>query len=72
MSLESWSEPWNFKINDREIQAVGSTGGDGPVDSHLTLKGRSILFLKREHLGVVFDRRDYAETIGAKAFKNIY
>jgi len=72
MSLESWSEPWNFKINDCEIQVVGSTGGDGPVDSRLILKGRSIPFLKCEHLGVIFDRRDYTETIEVKAFKNIY
>jgi len=72
MSFESWSEPCNFKINDCGIQAVGSTGGDGPVDSHLILKGRSISFLKREHLGVIFVRGDYKETIEAKAFKNIY
>jgi hypothetical protein len=69
MSLESWSELWNFKINDFEIQAVGSSGGDGPVDSHLTLKGQSIPFLKRELLGVIFDRRLYTDTIEAKAFR---
>ena len=59
MSLESGSEPWNFKINNCKIQAVGSSGGDGPVDSHLTLKGRSIPFLQREHLSVIFDGRLY-------------
>jgi hypothetical protein len=69
MSLESWSELCNFKISDCGIQAVGSSGGDGPVDSYLTLKGRSIPFLNLELLGVVFDRRLYTDTIEAKTFR---
>ena len=45
-------------MNDYEIEAVGSSREDGPVDSHLTLKERTIpvltLILRRSCTGTVW------------------
>jgi len=40
--MEAWCERWNIKINEDETQSIYFSYRHGPVEAHLTLKGRNI------------------------------
>jgi hypothetical protein len=55
-SMESWDGRWNVKINADRIQAIYFFRGNGPAESHLTLKGRNIPFTNQvKYPDVIFD-----------------
>ena len=73
-ATEMWCERWNIKINEDKTQAIYFSHGNRPVESHLTLKGWNIPFVKNvKYLGVNFDQkftwRPHIERIEAKAFR---
>src|SRR5215468_35958 len=56
--VELWCERWNIKINEDKTQAIYFSRGNGPAESHLTLKGRNIPFVNQvKHLGVISDTK---------------
>jgi len=72
--VELWCERWNIKINEDKTQAIYFSRGNGPAESHLTLKGRNIPFVNQvKYLGVIFDKEItwtyHIEMIAAKAFR---
>jgi hypothetical protein len=57
-SLETWRERWNIKINEDMSQAIYFSCGNGPAETHLTLKGWNITFDNQvKHPDVIFVRR---------------
>ena len=72
--MQSWCERWNIKINEDKTQAIYFSLGNGPAESHLTLKGRNIPFVNHvKYIGVIFDRKStwryQLEMIEAKDFR---
>jgi hypothetical protein len=59
ISVETWFERWNIKINEDKTRAVFLSHRHGPPEAHLTLKGRSIPFVVKRvvYLGAIFDKR---------------
>jgi hypothetical protein len=45
-AMEAWCERWNIKINEDKTQTIYISHRRGPMETHLTLKGRTIPFVK--------------------------
>jgi hypothetical protein len=74
ITTEAWCEHWNVKINEEKTQAIQFPHRRGSVGTHLTLRGRIILFVTDiKYHGVIFDRkftwRYHLDSITTKAFR---
>jgi hypothetical protein len=45
-AMEAWCEQWNIKIHEDKAQVICFSRRRGPVEPHLTFKGRNVPFVK--------------------------
>jgi hypothetical protein len=73
-SIQAWCERWNIKISEDKTQAICFSHRGGPIETHLTLKGGNIPFVKDvEYLDIIFDKKNtwkiYMYSIATKALR---
>ena len=61
--MEARCEHWNVKIKEDKTQAIYFSHGNRPVESHLALKERNILFVSNvKYLGEFRQKRSMVTT----------